>query len=68
MVGVVTVGDLLRYYPRRHEDYTDIVDVCFLQEEAKQTVRVRVEQSACAGPCAAEEWWWKRSSATTPAG
>jgi len=42
-VGVETIGDLLRYYPRRHEDFTETVPVCFLAEEAKQTVRARLE-------------------------
>ena len=42
-VGIRTVEDLLRYYPRRHEDFTETVEVCFLQEGAKQTVRVRLE-------------------------
>jgi ATP-dependent DNA helicase RecG len=44
-VGIETVEDLLRYYPRRHEDFTDVVDVCFLQEGTKQTVRVRMESA-----------------------
>jgi ATP-dependent DNA helicase RecG len=42
-LGISTVGDLLHHYPRRHEDFTTTVDVCFLQEGAKQTVKVRVE-------------------------
>ena len=42
-LGISTVGDLLHHYPRRHEDFTSTVDVCFLQEGAKQTVKVRLE-------------------------
>jgi ATP-dependent DNA helicase RecG len=43
-VGIHTVEDLLRYYPRRHEDYSTTVDVVFLREAAKQTVKVKVER------------------------
>ena len=43
-IGVRTIEDLLRYYPRRHEDYSKTVDVVFLQEDAKQTVKVRLER------------------------
>jgi ATP-dependent DNA helicase RecG len=43
-VGVHTIEDLLRYYPRRHEDYSKTVPVVFLKEDAKQTVKVRVER------------------------
>jgi ATP-dependent DNA helicase RecG len=43
-IGVRTVGDLLTHYPRRHEDFTATVDVCFLQEDARQTVKVRLER------------------------
>jgi ATP-dependent DNA helicase RecG len=42
-VGVSTVEDLLTYYPRRYEDFTRTVEVCFLQEGARQTVRATVE-------------------------
>jgi ATP-dependent DNA helicase RecG len=38
------VAELLQHYPRRHEDFTSTVDVCFLQEGAKQTVKVRLER------------------------
>ncbi|MFN2464881.1 MAG: ATP-dependent DNA helicase RecG [Candidatus Dormibacteria bacterium] len=43
-VGVVTVADLLRYYPRRHEDYTEHAPVAFLQEGARQTIKVHLER------------------------
>jgi ATP-dependent DNA helicase RecG len=43
-LGIVTVADLLRHYPRRHEDFTERAHVAFLQEGARQTVRVRVER------------------------
>ncbi|MDQ6747175.1 MAG: ATP-dependent DNA helicase RecG [Candidatus Dormibacteraeota bacterium] len=43
-IGILTVADLLQYYPRRHEDFTEQVHVAFLQEGAKQTVRVRLER------------------------
>ena len=43
-LGIVTIGDLLRHYPRRHEDFAQVTDVCFLRADAKQTVRVRVER------------------------
>ena len=42
-MGITTVAELLQHYPSRHEDFTRTVDVVFLQEGAKQTVRVRVE-------------------------
>jgi ATP-dependent DNA helicase RecG len=42
-LGISTVGDLLHHYPRRHEDFTSTVAVCFLQEGAKQTVRVKLD-------------------------
>jgi len=43
-LGILTVADLLRYYPRRHEDYTQQTYVAWLKEGAKQTVRVRLER------------------------
>lgn len=43
-VGIHTIEDLLRYYPRRHEDYSKTVDLVFLQEGAKQTVKVTLER------------------------
>jgi ATP-dependent DNA helicase RecG len=42
-LGISTVGDLLHHYPRRHEDFTSTVAVCFLQEGAKQTVKVKLD-------------------------
>ena len=42
-LGIYTVRDLLQHYPRRHEDFSSTVDVIFLVEGAKQTVKVRVE-------------------------
>ena len=42
-LGITTVGDLLHHYPRRHEDFTSTVAVCFLQEGAKQTVKVKLD-------------------------
>ncbi|MHB8508751.1 MAG: hypothetical protein ACYDGR_08910, partial [Candidatus Dormibacteria bacterium] len=42
-VGVKTVGDLLLYLPRRYEDFSSIVAICFLQEGKPQTVKARVE-------------------------
>ena len=43
-IGIVTVADLLRYYPRRHEDYSQQTHVAWLREGDKQTVRVKVER------------------------
>ncbi len=42
-VGVRTIEDLVRYYPRRHEDFTKRSDIVFLAEGIKQTVRGTVE-------------------------
>jgi ATP-dependent DNA helicase RecG len=43
-IGILTVADLLGYYPRRHEDFSQQTHVAWLQEGAKQTVRVRLER------------------------
>ncbi|HXA42508.1 MAG TPA: ATP-dependent DNA helicase RecG [Candidatus Solibacter sp.] len=43
-LGILTVGDLLQHYPRRHEDFSRTVPVIFLADGAKQTVKVQVEQ------------------------
>ena len=45
ILGIATVGDLLRHYPRRHENFTQVVPVVELKAEAKQTVRVRVDKA-----------------------
>jgi ATP-dependent DNA helicase RecG len=43
-VGVRTVGDLLRYYPRRHEDFSAESSAARLIEGARQTVRATVHR------------------------
>ena len=43
-LGIATIADLLRYFPRRHEDYSQHTFVAWLQEGEKQTVRVRLER------------------------
>lgn len=43
-LGIFTVADLLRYYPRRHEDYSQQTHVAWLKEGDKQTVKVRLEK------------------------
>jgi ATP-dependent DNA helicase RecG len=41
-LGVVTIRDLLLYFPRRHVDYGDPVPISQLQIGQEQTVRARV--------------------------
>jgi ATP-dependent DNA helicase RecG len=43
-VGVLTIADLLHYYPYRHADYSETVGVVFLAEGTLQSVRARVER------------------------
>ncbi|HEV1996647.1 MAG TPA: ATP-dependent DNA helicase RecG [Candidatus Dormibacteraeota bacterium] len=43
-LGIITVADLLRYYPRRHDDFSQQTHVAWLKEGEKQTVRVRLER------------------------
>ena len=42
-LGIVTVVDLLNYFPFRYEDFSQIVDIKDLQEGLEVTVRGRVE-------------------------
>lgn len=43
-LGIETVGDLVRHYPRRHDDRTVIARIAELRPETSATVRGRVER------------------------
>ena len=41
--GLHTVGDLLHFFPRRHDDFTEVVDIANLQP-GKMTIKARCEK------------------------
>ncbi|HET9847960.1 MAG TPA: ATP-dependent DNA helicase RecG [Candidatus Dormibacteraeota bacterium] len=43
-VGVKTVGDLLLYLPRRHEDFANVTPIAWIRPGMRTTVRARVYQ------------------------
>ncbi|MFN2464532.1 MAG: ATP-dependent DNA helicase RecG [Candidatus Dormibacteria bacterium] len=49
-IGVRTVGDLLRYYPRKYDDYTAEASAGRLIEGQRQTVRATVQSTLVRRP------------------
>ena len=45
-IGVETAGDLLRYFPYRHDDFRQVVPIRQLREGQSATVRGRIEMIA----------------------
>ena len=43
LAGLLTVGDLLTFLPRRHEDYTGVVAIVDIQP-GKATIKARCEK------------------------